>query len=99
MSHVLKVYLHRIDRDENGFARRFFPYVRHGIPDVEQPRIILIDPTISGGRPVLKRTGIATRVVAERYLAGESPEDLAKDYKRTRDEIDEIVRCETQLVA
>jgi len=99
MSQVLKVYLHRIEWDAAGFARRFFPYVRHGIPEADQPRIILIDPTISGGRPVLKGTGIATRIVAERYLAGESPEELAKDYNRTRNEIDEIVRCETKLIA
>lgn len=99
MADVLKVYLHRIEWDEAGLAKKLFPYVLHGVPESEQPKSILIDPTISGGRPVLAGTGIATRVVAERFLAGESPDDLAKDYNRSRNEIDEIVRCETKLVA
>jgi uncharacterized protein (DUF433 family) len=99
MSDVLRIYLQRIEWDEAGLAKKFYPYVHHGIPETNQPQVILIDPTISGGRPVLVGTGISTRVVAERYLAGESPDDLAKDYNRTRPEIDEILRCEVRLAA
>lgn len=99
MSGVLKVYLRRIEWDEAGLAKKLFPYILHGVPESEQPKSIIIDPTISGGRPVLAGTGIATRVVAERFLAGESPDVLAKDYNRSRPEIDEILRCEIQLAA
>ncbi len=99
MADVLKLYLQRIEWDETGLAKKFYPYVHQGVPESQQPQIILIDPTISGGRPVLVGTGIPTRVVAERYLAGESADDLAKDYDRTRPEIDEILRCEIRLAA
>jgi uncharacterized protein (DUF433 family) len=96
---VLNSYLQRIEWDEAGLAKKFYPYVHQGAPGPNQPQIILIDPTISGGRPVLVGTGISTRVVAERYLAGESPDALARDYNRTRPEIDEILRCEIRLAA
>ncbi len=99
MSEVLKIYLHRIERDEKGLARQFFPYVLSGVEESIQPRLILIDPTISAGRPVLAGTGIPTRVVAERHFAGESIDDLAKDYGRERLEIEEILRCESRLAA
>ncbi len=94
MSDVLKLYLRRIERDKAGMALKFFPYVRHNVPESEQPRVILIDPAISGGRPVLAGTGISTSVVAGRYLAGDSVDELAKDYGRKRSEIEDILRCE-----
>jgi uncharacterized protein (DUF433 family) len=99
MAKVIETYLRRIEWDKAGLAKKLFPYILRGVPESEQPKSILIDPTISGGRPVLAGTGIATRVVAERYLAGESSDALAKDYNRTRAEIDEILRCEIKLAA
>jgi uncharacterized protein (DUF433 family) len=92
--HLLQTYLKRIEWDGQGLAMRLFPYVRQGIPDEQQPRSIMMDPTISSGRPVLLGTGIPTKVVAERYMAGESTEDLAADYGRRRAEIDEVIRFE-----
>ena len=56
--------------------------------------MVVIDPRLSGGRPVLAGTGLATELIAERYKAGESVEDLAKDYEREESEIEEAVRCE-----
>ena len=41
-------------------------------------------------------TGLATEVIAERYKAGESIEELARDYERKAEEIEEAVRCELQ---
>jgi uncharacterized protein (DUF433 family) len=59
----------------------------------------VIDPYVSFGRPVLVGTGIATSVVAERYKAGESIEQLSTDYGRKRLEIEEAIRCELELEA
>jgi uncharacterized protein (DUF433 family) len=59
----------------------------------------VIDPRISFGRPVLAGTGIPTAVIAERYKAGESMDDLADDYGCQRFEIEEAVRCELALEA
>ena len=49
--------------------------------------------------PVLVGTGIATAVIAERYKAGESMDDLANDYARERLQIEEAIRCELQVKA
>ena len=55
---------------------------------------VVIDPYVSFGRPVLVGTGIPTAVIAARYKAGESVDDLADDYGRSREEIEEAIRCE-----
>jgi uncharacterized protein (DUF433 family) len=99
MEKVLQIYLKRIEWDKNGLAIRLFPYVRPGVPQAEQPRTVLMDPTISSGRPVLFGTGIATKVVAERYLAGESTDELAADYGQGRTAIDEVLRFELRAAA
>lgn len=42
-------------------------------------------------------SGIPTAVIAERYKAGESIQDLAADYGRAPEEIEEAIRCELRL--
>jgi uncharacterized protein (DUF433 family) len=42
----------------------------------------------------LAGTGIATTVIAQRYKAGESIEELAEDYGRSTSEIQEAIRSE-----
>ena len=56
--------------------------------------MVVIDPDISFGRPVIAGTGITTSIIAERYKAGESIADLGHDYGRPRNEIEEAIRCE-----
>ena len=60
---------------------------------------MVIDPHVSFGRPVLVGTGIPTAVIAERYKAGESIDELAGDYGRGPSEIEEAIRCELWLEA
>jgi uncharacterized protein (DUF433 family) len=92
---LLEIYLRRIERDLHGIPVRLFPFTRE--PEADEPRAVVIDPQISFGRPVLVGTGIATVIVAERYKAGESMEDLAVDYDRERADIEEAIRCELAL--
>jgi|HubBroStandDraft_6_1064221.scaffolds.fasta_scaffold00818_10 uncharacterized protein (DUF433 family) len=94
---LLQAHLRRIDRDAKGVALRLYPFTRKRSPD--EPRVVVIDPYVSFGRPVLVGTGIATSVVAERYKAGESIEQLCTDYGRERLEIEEAIRCELELEA
>ncbi len=60
---------------------------------------MVIDPALSAGLPVITGTGLATEVIAERYKAGESASDLAKDYGRKEAEIEEAIRCELKAAA
>ncbi len=97
LRNLLEAHLRRIERDETGIAIRLFPFTRKRQP--EEPKLVVIDPFISFGRPVLVGTGIPTAVIAERYKAGESMDELAGDYDRQRVEIEEAIRCELELQA
>ena len=94
---LLKAHLHRVEHDAAGAAVRLYPFTRKR--DLREPKVVVIDPHISYGRPVLLGTGIPTAVVAERYKAGESIDELAEDYGRSRTEIEEAIRCELWLEA
>ena len=94
---VLKAHLHRVEHDSAGIAVRLYPFTRKR--DLREPKVVVIDPHISYGRPILVGTGIPTAVVAERYKAGESVDELAEDYGRSRNEIEEAIRCELWLEA
>lgn len=94
---LIQTYLSRIERDAKGIPISLYPFTRRRVLD--EPKAIVIDPYVSFGRPVLVGTGIATAIVAERYKAGESMDDLADDYGRQRSEIEEAIRCELQAQA
>ena len=103
MREILQALLKRVERDERGLAVRLYPFSRRPAVEgrdgaaavlAESPRSVVIDPRVSFGRPVLAGTGITTLTIAERFDAGESIEELAADYGRSRDEIEEAIRCE-----
>jgi uncharacterized protein (DUF433 family) len=97
MREILQAYLRRIERDPQGFPCRLYPFTRKRMPD--EPRVVVIDPFVSFGRPVLAGTGIPTAEIADRYKAGESIESLADDYGRERLQIEDAIRSELQLEA
>lgn len=88
----IKSYLHRIERDDHGLPIRLYPFSRTG--KREEPKLISISPEYSFGRPVIDKKKIPVEVVTERFLAGETKEDLVKDYKVSEAEIDEAIRYE-----
>ena len=92
MREVLEAYLRRVDRDMAGVALRLFPFTRPGHAD--GPRVVVIDPRMCFGRPSIVDTGISTEIVAERYKAGESMDDLVSDYGLGRQLVEEAIRCE-----
>ncbi|MEW6543950.1 MAG: DUF433 domain-containing protein [Nitrospirota bacterium] len=98
---VLQAHLQRIERDQAGIPVKLYPFTRKRDPQElkEEPKAVVIDPRVSFGRPVLAGTGIPTAVIAERYKAGESVDDLVDDYGRRRLEIEEAIRCELHLEA
>jgi uncharacterized protein (DUF433 family) len=93
----LEGYLKRIERNSVGEAVRLYPFTRKRT--IDEPRLVVIDPSVSFGRPVLSGTGVPTSAIAERYKAGESVPQLAHDYGRSTEEIEEAIRCELQLEA
>ena len=97
MREIISAALRRIVRDPAGVPIKLYPFTRSAID--ETPTVIVIDPTLSAGRPVIAGTGLATQLIAERYKAGESISDLVHDYERGHEEIEEAIRCELQAAA
>ncbi len=97
MRDLLRMHLSRIERDAAGVPVKLYLFTRP--PSVDAPKVIAINPYVAFGRPVVMGTGIPTAVIAERYKAGESIEDLVYDYDLASQAIQEAIRCELALQA
>jgi uncharacterized protein (DUF433 family) len=95
MRQLLETYLTRVDHDLSGKAARLYPFIR--LDGTEQPRNVVINPYVSFGKPVIAGTGLPTRVVAERFKAGDSIPHIASDYGRKEEEIDDAIRYELRV--
>lgn len=100
MQELLRLHLKRIDRDPLGNPARLYPLVTTNFyppispSQLNQPRYIVIDPLVSFGRSVISKTAIPTALVADRFNAGDSIEDLANDYVLDRLQIEAAIRYE-----
>jgi uncharacterized protein (DUF433 family) len=94
MREVIESSLKRIERDTSGIPIKLYPYTRSDWRTA--PALVVIDPELSFGRPVIAGTGLATEVIADRYKAGESIQELAEDYGRPAEEVEEAIRCELE---
>ena len=86
---AIRKSLARIDRDEEGVASRLFPFVRG---TEGEPKVILMDPKLSFGKPVIVETGIPVSVIVGRYRAGEDPNAIARDYSIPTDHVNDAIR-------
>jgi len=80
--HLLKRYLSRIDRDATGFFQLRPYHFAH----------VALNHRVSGGRPVILGTGILVKIVASRARAGESLDDLARNYQISRADVRDAIR-------
>ena len=94
---ALNAHLARIEPDDAGLAIRLYPFTRSH--EANNPRLVVIDPRVAFGRLVIAGTGIPTHIVAERYAAGDSIDDLADDYNCRHEIIEAAIRCEIPLLA
>jgi uncharacterized protein (DUF433 family) len=97
MKEIIGVYLKRIERDAKGFPIKLYPFTRDTKADAapaSDPRVVVMSPTISFGRPVIIGTGIPVSSIYERYKAGDSVADLARDFRLGISAIEEAIRCE-----
>lgn len=87
---VLRPYLQRIEHDATGLAERFYPVRKPA--DAFAPKVVVIDPEISFGRPTIAGRGVSVVALVDRFRAGESMADLADDYDLTTQQIEEAIR-------
>ncbi len=92
LKELLTACLERIEPDDTGLASKLYPFTHS--QEANSPRLVVIDPRIAFGQLVIVGTGIPTKIVAERYVAGDSLEDLADDYNCNRHLIEAAIRCE-----
>lgn len=96
LTEVLRPYLDRVERDHEKLLRLYPVTNVHGkVPDPESPRTIGIDPRMRFGKPYVVECGIETEVFADRWHAGETIEDMVKDFQITREAVEEALRYET----
>jgi uncharacterized protein (DUF433 family) len=95
MREVLEAYLTHVEHDPAGRAAKLYPFIR--LTGTDQPRNVVINPYVSFGKPVIAGTGLPTRVVAERFKAGDPVAEIAADYGRKEEEIDDAIRYELRI--
>lgn len=95
MREVLETYLTRVEHDPSGRAAKLFPFIR--LAGTDQPRNVVINPYVSFGKPVIAGTGLPTRVVAERFKAGDTIPQIAANYGRKEEEINDALRYELRI--
>jgi uncharacterized protein (DUF433 family) len=93
MAEFLRAHLRRVERDPRGVPIKLYPFTRTSI-EGQQPAPVEIDPRVSFGRPVLRGKGVPTAVLADRFKAGDTLQELAGDYGVPTEEIEEAIRCE-----
>jgi uncharacterized protein (DUF433 family) len=86
------LYLQRIQRNEAGRVSRLYPFIIAERED--EPKTISISPTVSFGKPVLSGTGISTSVVAGRFSARDSLQELAEEYQVDIRILEDAIRWE-----
>jgi uncharacterized protein (DUF433 family) len=97
MKEIIGVYLKRIERDAKGLPTKLYLFTRDTQAEAtpsSDPRVVVMNPAVSFGRPVVAGTGIPVSSVYERYKAGDSVADLARDYRLGISAIEEAIRCE-----
>jgi uncharacterized protein (DUF433 family) len=92
MKAVLAGSLARIEYDERGRAVRLFPLLRR----VDAPKNIVIDPRRAFGRPVIVGTAVPAADVRARFDAGDSVDELARDFDLAPALIEDALRATPQ---
>jgi uncharacterized protein (DUF433 family) len=95
MKEAVEAHLRRVERDRENNPLVLYPFVGGDYSQDRKP--VMFNPEISYGRLVIVDSGIPTAEIAERFGAGETIGDLARDFGRTPLEIEDAIRCEYPL--
>lgn len=84
MKHMLDDHLARIELDELHIPIRLYP------ADTGT-KVIVMDPRVAFGRPIIARRGISTAAIVDRINVGETEEEVAEDYGLELQEVKEAL--------
>lgn len=92
MKQILEDHLERVEYDAINMPFRFYPFL---IANSTQSRkIIVIDPMISFGKPVITNRNISTSVIVNRIDNGEDIKEVADDYDLDVEDIRDAILYE-----
>jgi len=92
MRAVMMDSLRHVRRDSKGMPSRLYLFAAPSAKP--ESTSVVIDPRISFGNPILDGTGISTAILAQRYKAGDSIDELAEDFGLLRDAVEQAIRYE-----
>jgi uncharacterized protein (DUF433 family) len=92
----LHPWLKRVERNTEGIAQRLFPFTRREFltSPAKAPQVVVIDPSVSFGMPVLIDSRISTAFLLSRKKGGATIPQMAADYGRSEAEIEEAIKLE-----
>jgi uncharacterized protein (DUF433 family) len=98
---IMTPFLKRVERNAQGIAERLFPFTsrQHQQNPARAPRVVVIDPNVAFGMPVLVGSRISTAFLMSRRKGGASISKLARDYGRSETEIEEAISLEETKAA
>jgi uncharacterized protein (DUF433 family) len=98
---IMTPFLKRVERNAQGIAERLFPFTsrQHQLNPDRAPRVVVIDPRVAFGMPVLAGSRISTAFLMSRKNGGASISKLARDYGRSETDIEEAISLEEAKAA
>ena len=98
---ILQPFLKRVERNTRGISERLFPFTRREYLKAPEkaPSIVVIDPLVAFGKPVLVNSRISTAFLMSRRRGGASIAQLASDYGRPEAQIEEAIYLEEATAA
>jgi uncharacterized protein (DUF433 family) len=98
---ILGPFLKRVDRNTKGISERLFPFTRAEYQKAPEkaPSVVVIDPRVAFGKPVLVGTRISTSFLMSRKRSGATIAQLAEDYGRPEAEIEQAIYLEETSAA
>lgn len=87
----IRPYLIALDFGNDELANRWWP--------IGRDREVIVDPARSFGKPIMKRSGVPTAVLARAASVGESTERVARWYQVSEKEVRDAVYYERTLIA
>jgi uncharacterized protein (DUF433 family) len=92
---LLQAVLQRVERNPSGLPIKMFPTTSYDVNALRHaPRLIVIDPAVSFGRPIVATKGVRTATITSRIDAGEDPRDVAEDYGLEQEELEAAISYE-----
>lgn len=86
MREIIDAHLARVEYDQHRAIRLFL------LQRPNAPRVVVIDPRLAFGRPVIAGTAVPVVDLHSRWKAGEAIEELAADFGVKQEDVEEALR-------